>query len=105
MQVKRFARTQVLVGNQEVLAIVLEDLASALTHSCATIKKAVEKAKWGVSTQKDFLRHDAVEAAISRGKTAHKRRCLAVYLTKMPIELEEQFVASKLIHGFDEAYV
>ena len=95
IQIKRFARTNVQVGGEEVVAIVLEDLGGALTHSCAEVKETVEKGGWGTRTSKDFLKADADDSVITRGKNTQKRRCLGIFMKKMPVKLQEQIKSRK----------
>lgn len=81
-----------------MLSVVLEDIATNLTHSCAEIKDAIIKLGWGKRSSKDFLAKDVTDIKIQRNKTARKRRCIAIYLFKMPDDLREIFVKCKLIY-------
>lgn len=86
-----------VAGKKEaVVALVLEDIGSSLTYSCAEIKEAIIYLGWGTRTSKDFLRADATTTTISRGKTDHKRRCIAIYLSKMPDDVQQQFLECEL---------
>ena len=42
MQVLQYTRTDTYMGNEEVVAVVLDDVASELTHSCAEVKASLE---------------------------------------------------------------
>ena len=78
-----------------MLAVVLEDVRSSLSHSCSEIKEAVEKANWGTRTLKDFLKPDSDSPVINRGTNGRNRRCLAIYMNKMASNMQQQFRSSK----------
>ncbi len=83
-------RTGTFVADEEVLAVVLGDIATSLTYSCAEIKRALKSGEWGSDdVNRDFLEPDADDIVIKR-KNSKKRRCCALVLSKLPNALGEE---------------
>ena len=89
-------RTDTYMGTEEVLAVVLEDVAFGLTHSCAQIKLSVEASGSGQykKMSRDFLTPNAVTTTIARGRTAWKRKCCLIKLSHLPGNLRSQLKKS-----------
>ena len=62
-------RTGCSVEQREVVAIVFEDVASAITFPCHVVKKSIDSEKVGHTKKmsKDFLSPTATVTTISRG--------------------------------------
>ena len=77
-----------LCHQEEVVAIVLEDVASALTAHCDEIRKCIkaEEVGWTVNVSRDFLPVNSSSLKISRAN-GHKRKCCAIMLKKLPSEM------------------
>ena len=62
MQVLQYMRTDTYMGNEEVVAVVLDDVASELTHSCAEVKASLESSQSGQfrKTSRDFLEEEVL---------------------------------------------
>ena len=77
LQVLQYMRTDSYAEKEEVVAVVLEDVASQLTFSCAEIKASVEAGRLGAykKVSKDFLAQTATTTVITRHRTAWKRKC------------------------------
>ena len=97
MQVLQYMRTDTYMGNEEVVAVVLADVASELTHSCAEVKASLESSQSGQfrKTSRDFLACDATTTTISRGRTAWKRKCCLIRLSCLPSHLQSQLKRCK----------
>ena len=79
-----------------MVAIVFEDVASAITSPCDVITRSVESAGigWTKNIVKDFLAPTATTAKILRVPHCRKRKCCAVRLDSLPNDLQV-----KLQHG------
>ena len=95
-------RTNTLVGTEEVVALVLEDVAKDLSFSSTKIKASIEAGGFGVhkNISRDFLLPNANTTTIVRGKTAIKRKCCAVKLSSLPKEAQLRLKSGKLIITF-----
>ena len=82
---------------EEVVAVVLENVAFGLTHSCAEIKMSVEASGSGQykKMSRDFLVPNAVTTTITRGRNAWKRKCCLIKLSHLPENLHSQLKRSK----------
>ena len=89
-------RTDCYVEQKEVVAFVLEDVASAITASCEEVKRCIESERlgWTKRVGKDFLTASATTTKISRGAQSVKRKCCTVRLDTLPSDLK-----AKLKHG------
>ena len=87
-------RTATFVNNQEVVAIVLADVASFLTFSMSEIKAAIVSLQIGDATNtKDFLDPAASTTIITRNVSNRRRKCCTVLLEKVPHDLCEALKA------------
>ena len=95
-------RTNTLVGTEEVVAIVLEDVAKQLSFSITKIKASIEAGGFGVhkNISRDFLLPTSDTTNILRGKTAIKRKCCAVKLSSLPKDMQLQLKSGKLTITF-----
>ena len=80
--------------NNDVLAVVLEDVASFLSHTCTEVKECVVATDSGIykNVARDFLVRGASTTTISRGalKTSYKRKCCVIKLSCLPPDLQAQ---------------
>jgi len=78
-------RMNTFVEQEEVLAVVLEDVSASLTYSCAELKEVLDCGEWGCSRKisKDFLQPNATTSTISRGRNGRKRRCCVFILNRI----------------------
>ena len=85
-------RTDCCVEQEEVVALVLEDVASAITFSCSEVKACIEAVGigWYKKLTKDFLRPKAKTTKISRGFSGIKRKCCAIKLHVLPQDIQVQ---------------
>ena len=91
-------RTDCYVEQREVVAIALEDVASAITFPPHLVKRSIESAKVGYTKNqsKDFLTSTATEMRISRGsKHTRKRKCCNIWLDTLPQNIQSQLKSSK----------
>ena len=89
-------RTETTVASEEVLAVVLPDVAGQLTHSPSAIRQMVAKEGWGGSDTKDFLPPDASSLIINRKDNSRRRKCTAIFLSKLPDELRTNIKQGKI---------
>ena len=80
-----------LLGKEKkpVCAVVLEDLGTSPTYSCAEIKSVCEKSGYGLISSNDFLKTDAEQ---TEEKNNRKRRCLEVHENYLPPQRKLQIV-------------
>ena len=85
-------RTDYCVEQEEVVALVLEDVASAITSSCGEVKACIEALEmgWYKRMAKDFLRPKTNTIKITRGLSCIKRKCCAVKISAVPEEMQLQ---------------
>lgn len=83
-------RTDCFVEHVEVVAIVLDEVASAITAHCDEVKKCVEAEKigWIRQVTKDFLSPTANTTKIVRGPNSRKRKCCAIKLSALPTNVQ-----------------
>ena len=92
-------RTDTHVQQQEVVALVLEDVASAVSAQCDQIRKCITKEEvgWTRNISKDFLRPNSSSLKISRPlNTAHKKKCVIIILKALPSEMCAELKYSKI---------
>ena len=79
-------RTDCSVKQEEVVAIVLDDVASAITSSSGEVKACIEAGGigWCKRIAKDFLRPTANTTRINRGPNCVKRKCCTIKLSVLP---------------------
>lgn len=82
---------------EEVVAVVLEDVASALTTLCDVLRKCIraEEVGWTVNISRDFLRSNSSSLKISRA-TGRKRKCCTIMLKSLPSQIRDDIRSSKL---------
>ena len=86
-------RTDTHVQQQEVVALVLEDVVSAVSAQCIT----KEEVGWTRNISKDFLRPNSSSLKISRQlNTAHKKKCVIIILKALPSEMCAELKYSKI---------
>ena len=85
-QVLQYMRTNCSIEQTEVVAVVLEDLASATTSSCTSIKANIEAQGmgWTKKITKDFFLPGSSSTRICRGVNAKKRKCCGIKLSALP---------------------
>ena len=85
------------MDEEEVLAVVLEDVTLGLTHSCAEMKLSVEASGSELykKMSRDFLAPITVTTTIARGRTARKRKCCLFKLSHLPGHLRSLLKRSK----------
>ena len=95
-QVLQYMRTNCSIEQTEVVAVVLEDLASATTSSCTSIKANIEAQGmgWTKKITKDFLLPGSSSTRICRGVNAKKRKCCGIKLSALPQELQAEIRSS-----------
>ena len=72
------------VNHDDVLAVVLSDVASQLTFSVSEIGAATVKGGFGYKNQaKDFLIPHAISTLLTRGPNTTRRKCTAFKLSKL----------------------
>ena len=89
-------RTNTLVGTEEVVAIVLEDVAN-FPSTVKKIKTSIEAGGFGVhrNISRDFLLPTVDTATIMRGETVIKLKCCAVKLNRLPQQIHKQLKSGK----------
>ena len=93
-------RTGCSVDQREVVAIVLEDIASALTSPCQTLKKTIDSRGVGrtKNMSKDFLHPDAKTTRISRGRSnGLKRKCCTIWLDTLPDDIRADLKRGEIL--------
>jgi len=95
-------RTDSYVEKEEVVAVVLEDIASQLTFSCAEIKTSVEAGRLGANKKvsRDVLVQTATTTVITRHRTAWKRTCCTIKLSCLPQDVQSELKSGKLSMTF-----
>lgn len=95
-------RTDSYVEKEEVVAVVLEDIASQLTFSCAEIKASIEAGRLGAckKVSRDFLAQTATTTVITRHRTAWQRTCCTIKLSCLPQDVQSQLKSGKLSMTF-----
>lgn len=90
-------RTDCSVDQTEVVALVLEDVASAISSPCIEVKMAIERegSGWTKRLSKDFLSADATALRICRGVNSRKRKCCAVKLCALPQHIQAEIKSGK----------
>ncbi len=83
-------RTGCYVEKKEVLAVVLDDVAAALSYSISEIKCAVQDGGYGSykTISKDFLQQNVDSCIITRGINDKKRKCCVIRLNSLEVELQ-----------------
>lgn len=91
-------RANCYVEQEEVVAIVMEDMANVITSSCSLVKEAIERRQmgWTKKVSKDFLPSGSSDTKICRGSNVHKRKCYAVKLSVLPEDLKREIKESEL---------
>ena len=101
LQILQYMRTGCLVDQREVVAVVYEDRASALTYPCETIKKTIDSLGIGCTKNiiKDFLKAHAKTTTISRGvlKSAFKRKCSSIWLDTLPDDIQADLKRGEIL--------
>ena len=82
-------------NREPVVSIVLPDVESALSYSCAEIKNTMQKAGYGTTSCHDFLRKDCQTTDIIREKTNKKRRCFSFFLTMLSQDEQAHLLGCK----------
>ena len=86
-------RTDVKVGGNTVLAVVLGDIAKVLTHPITTIRRAITAEKLGeVFIVKDFLNTGEISTNVVRNQNNKRRKCNVIYLSKVDDDLREKLL-------------
>lgn len=87
-------RTDLRVGEDQVLAVVLAEVATLLTFPMNRIKLAVERGKFGHKRiTKDFLIPGMDSEHVKRDVNSRRRRCEALILSKL--DSSDQIKAGK----------
>ena len=78
-------RTGVQVNHEDVLAVVLSEVATYLRFSIPKIVEATVKSGLGYSNvSKDFLTPNAATTVLTRGPNSMRRKCTVFILSKLP---------------------
>ena len=91
-------RTNYLIEQTEVVALVMEDAASVITATCSSVKEVIERKQmgWTKKVTKDFLSPNSTNNRICRGVNATKRKCSAIKLSVLPDNLKSEIEGSEL---------
>ena len=85
-----YMRTDVSIGGQQVLAVVLSDVSTALIHPIAVIWAAIEKGNYGHrNVTKDFLDPGCHSTTVTRGVNNRRRKCVVILLSKIDFSREQ----------------
>ena len=91
-------RTDVSVGGQPVLAVVLGDVVFSLQHPVQMIHSAIEKGQYGQeNVTKDFLMPGNGSTSITRGINSRRRKCDTIIFNKVDASSCEQLKSGKYI--------
>lgn len=83
-QVLEYMRTDVSVGGQQVVTVVLGDVVSSLRHPIHNVRMAIEKGKYGQKqVTKDFLIPGDNGVAVTRDINSRRRKCDIIILSKI----------------------
>ena len=90
-------RTDVQVGGQQVLAVVLADIASSLSYSVTQIRSALTRGNYGhTRITKDFLKPGEESNFITRNVNSRRRKCEAFIMHHVDSRSCEQLKVGKL---------
>ena len=86
----------VQVGGQQVLAVVLADIARTLSFPLAQIRMAITRGNFGhTRITKDFLQPGEKSKCITRNVNSRRRKCEAFIVTRIDSQSCEQLKAGK----------
>ena len=86
-------RTGVHVNHEDVLAVVLSEVANYLTFPIPNIVQAAVKGGLGYSNvSKDFLTPNAATTVLTRGLNSTRRKCTVFILSKLSDSTRDSFL-------------
>ena len=96
-QVLEYVRTDVLVGGEQVLAVVLTDIEKALTFSLKHIRAALNRGVYGrTRVTKDFLLPGGSSTSVTRNVNSCRQKCEVFILSKLDDHSCDLLKAGKL---------
>ena len=89
------------------MGICLHDLPGALPFPPDVIEKFVIDGKYGKkkNISRDFLPRGSTDINIKRPHNYHSRKCLVIWLDKIPSELKSELIKGKVFHPITLSYI